>query len=160
MHLLVDGWNVIHSHPKLKKIFQELSQEAAVNALSDMICSIHDIDGVRLTIVLDGKGDKIEINRRSRLLTYSEIYTPSDMSADDFIEQYCSKHKEDCIVATRDNLLSLTASSFGATTIYPDFLFDWAKSCRAKISKKSSDIAEITKRDWFRAKNPFKNLKK
>lgn len=158
MHLLVDGWNVIHSNQRMMKLFKEVSQDIAVEALYNALSPIHDADNIRVTLVFDGKGDTIEIVRKTRLTTYSEVYTPSSMSADDFIEQYCSIHGQDCTVATRDNLLALTVSSYGAQTVSPDYLFEWAASCAKRITRKSAEISEKSKLKW-KESNPFRKLK-
>ncbi len=157
-HLLVDGWNAIHANPKLKKILNEHSQEAATKALSDIVATIHDCENCRATIVYDGRGDSIEIVRRSKMETFSEVYTPSEMTADDFIEQYCAKHTEGCTVATADNLLDLTAGFFGAHIISPIALFEWAKQCGQQIRNKSHQNKKENSVSW-KDTNPFRNLK-
>ncbi len=158
MHLLIDGYNAIHANPKLKNILQEHSQEAATKALSDIVASIHDSENCRTTIVFDGKGDKLEVVRRSNIQTFSEVYTPSDMTADDFIEQYCAKHQKDCTVATADRLLDLTAGFFGATIISPIALFEWAKQCSQKIQNKARENKKENSISW-KDTNPFLAIK-
>jgi len=158
-HILVDGWNVIHANRSLKKILTGDSQESAIAALSNLLAPIHDDLGYRLTIVFDGKGDEIAIERRSKLLTYSEIYTPSELSADDFIEQFCVKNKKSEItVASNDNLLALTATTFGANAISADDLFKMSKDSSKNISRKSKLVKESASKTWKKT-NPFSGIK-
>ena len=82
-HIVVDGWNVIHSHPKLKKLLTSGNQDAARAELSSLLAPIHDFGGSRITIVYDGTGEDISIVRRSQILTFSEVFTPSNMTADE-----------------------------------------------------------------------------
>ncbi|MFI3291563.1 MAG: NYN domain-containing protein [Opitutales bacterium] len=158
MHLLIDGYNAIHANPKLKNILEEHSQEAATKALSDIVASIHDSENCRTTIVFDGKGDKLEVLRRSNIQTFSEVYTPSDMTADDFIEQYCAQHTKDCTVATADRLLDITAGFFGANIISPIALFEWAKQCSQKIQNKNRENNKNNSISW-KDTNPFLAIK-
>ena len=73
-HIVVDGWNVIHSHPKLKKLLTSGNQDAARAELSSLLAPIHDFGGSRITIVYDGTGEDISIVRRSQILTFSEVF--------------------------------------------------------------------------------------
>ena len=104
-HIVVDGWNVIHSHPKLKKLLTSGNQDAARAELSSLLAPIHDFGGSRITIVYDGTGEDISIVRRSQILTFSEVFTPSNMTADELIEQLCStsKNPDRILVVSRDN---------------------------------------------------------
>ena len=121
-HILVDGWNAIHAHPRLARELAENRAEEAQAELSAMLAALHDYDGARITIVYDGAGADISVVRRGAATTFSEVYTPSVMTADEFIEQFCaeSKRPQDLLVITRDNLLRLTASSFGAMSLTPE----------------------------------------
>jgi len=167
-HILVDGWNVIHANKSLKKILANDSQESAIATLSNMLAPIHDDLAYRLTIVFDGKGEEIAIERRSKLLTYSEIYTPSEMSADEFIEQFCAKNnqakenkkkkKTEIIVASDDNLLSLTATTFGASSISAEDLFSMAQDSSKNITRKSHEVKASALKNWKKT-NPFNDLK-
>ena len=158
-HILVDGWNAIHSHPKLARMLAENQPEGAQSALYDMLSAIHDYDGKRITIVYDGNGVDISIVRRSKILTFSEVYTPSSMTADELIEQLCatSKHPQELLVITRDNLLGLTASSFGVSAISPEKFFEWGTQSRKSMLQTAKTNNEKGAREWKKA-NPFAML--
>jgi predicted RNA-binding protein with PIN domain len=155
-HILVDGWNAIHSHPKLARLLVENKAELAQTELSEMLASVHDYDGVRITIVYDGNGADISIVRKSKILTFSEVYTPSSMTADELIEQLCatSKAPQSLLVITRDNLLRLTASSFGVSAISPEKFFEWSNESHKSILQTAQSNNEKGSREWKKS-NPF-----
>ena len=146
-HILVDGWNAIHAHPKLAHMLRDGMPDEAQTELASLFEPLHDFDGARITIVYDGVGDDISIVRRGTALTFSEVYTPSAMTADEFIEQFCatSKRPSELLVITRDNLLRLTASSFGAMSVPPESFFGRAERSRRAIGewKKSGAFARL-----------------
>lgn len=158
-HILVDGWNAIHAHPRLARELAENRAEEAQAELSAMLAALHDYDGARITIVYDGAGADISVVRRGAATTFSEVYTPSVMTADEFIEQFCaeSKRPQDLLVITRDNLLRLTASSFGAMSLTPESFFERAEiSERAVVRAAKSNNASASL-EW-RKTNPFSKL--
>jgi len=158
-HIVIDGWNVIHSNPRLKKLLTQLSQEAARAELAHMLAPIHDYGGARVTIVYDGSGDEISIVRPNEILTFSEVYTPSFLTADELIEQLCStsKNPDRILVVTRDNLLRLTASSFGALSISPDKIFEWSTHAQSGLTNAAQANNRKAQRSWQQA-NPFSDL--
>lgn len=92
-HILVDGWNVIHAEPTLKKLLLA-DARAAQRKLAEMLEPIHDVYATRITIVYDGRGEDVSIERpNDAVITFSEVYTPSNMTADEFIERYCALAK-------------------------------------------------------------------
>ena len=124
--------------------------EVALSELSEFFVPLHDFDGARITIVYDGVGDDISIVRRGTALTFSEVYTPSAMTADEFIEQFCatSKRPSELLVITRDNLLRLTASSFGAVSVPPESFFDRAERSRRAIGNAARANNAAAEAEW------------
>ena len=151
-HLLVDGWNVIHSDSHMKAVLTRQGQEGAKKLLSERLAPIHDSLGVRLTIVYDGKGDDINVEKIGRTSTYNEVYTPSSMTADELIEQLCanSKNPESIIVASRDNMIRQTARGFQIETISCEQLLDWALGADKNLSRKRKDLNMQTDIQWQR----------
>lgn len=160
LHIIVDGWNAIHSSSQLKKLLDS-SPEAARAALLEKLAPVHDFGGSRLTIVYDGAGDEIQIERPNEILTLSEVFTPSFMTADELIEKLCasSKNASAITVVSRDNMLKLTASSFGALAISPEEIFDAASAKISEISAHAKNENRKSSRQWRRQKaSPFDAL--
>lgn len=158
-HIVVDGWNVIHSDARLERLLKSESGEAAAAELARVLAPLHDFGGVRLTTVYDGVGDDISIVRRGESLTFSEVYTPSFMTADELIEQLCatSKNASAITVVSRDNLLCLTSSSFGATAITPDKLLEESAASSAGMRGALSKSNAASRRKWA-GESPFGRL--
>lgn len=149
-HLIVDGWNIIHSEAEFKRALLKDGQEGAKKLLSTRLAPIHDSLGYRLTIVYDGKGDDINVEKIGRSINFSEVYTPASMSADELIEQLCvnSKTPNSLLVASRDNLIRLTALGLQIESISSKSLLEWASSAAKNLSKKSEEISNNTKIEW------------
>jgi len=158
-HIIVDGWNAIHAHARLAKLLAQQSAEAAQAELMRILSPVHDFDGARLTFVYDGRGDEISIVRKGKILTLSEVYTPSFMTADELIEQLCatSKKPSEILVVTRDNLLRLTATSFGAFAAVPEKFFDRAEVSAANVKNFTSAKVRENAAEWKKS-NPFAKL--
>lgn len=159
-HIIVDGWNAIHASRELKRLLDS-SPEAARAALLEKLAPLHDFGGARLTIVYDGVGDEIQIERPNDIPTFSEVFTPSSMTADELIERLCasSKKPRSITAVSRDNMLKLTASSFGALAISPEELFEASISSASGIATHAKNISFKTERKWREEKNsPFKTL--
>lgn len=152
-HLLVDGWNVIHWDPHMKSVLTRMGQEGAKRLLSERLAPIHDSLGMRLTIVYDGRGDDINVEKIGRSMTFSEVYTPSSMSADELIEQFCanSKDPDSIIVATRDNMIRLSARGFHVEAISCSQLLDWADGAGRELSRKGRELKLQTDIQWQRS---------
>ena len=150
---------MIHSDTALKSLLENESQEAARSALLQKLAPLHDFGGVRVTVVYDGIGDDISIVRRDKILTLSEVFTPSDMTADELIEQLCSTSKNPghLLVVSRDNLLRLTASSFGAMSITPEKALEWGGQSAKSISSAAASNNRKSAVEW-RRQSPFSAL--
>lgn len=158
-HLLVDGWNAIHSHSQLRGVLESGGWQAARAELCCKLAPIHDFFGARLTIVYDGRGDDISIERPSECPTFSEVFTPSDMTADELIESLCavSKNPGEIAVSTRDGMLSLTARSFGAFAFSPDELFALSASASVGLEAAAGISRRKNAEEWKKS-NPFRGL--
>ena len=150
-HLLIDGFNVIHAWPELRKALEQGS-DVAQQRLADCVRVVHDFDGVRMTIVFDGRGDDIDIERPIGDLTFSHVYAPAGSSADALIEQYVfGANKPDKItVVTRDNMISETVRTLGARVITPDDLQDRVKRCEQMQANSLERHRKETEREWRR----------
>lgn len=159
-HLLVDGWNIIRSEAAMSKAFSELGQDSAKKMLAARLSPIHDIFGYRLTIVYDGKGDEISIEKIGQSDTFCEVYTPSSLTADELIEQYCanSKNPKSITVASRDNLIRLTAMGFKVESITASQLLGWADDAASHARKKYDAVRKNASDEWKKASSPFADI--
>ena len=140
-HLIIDGYNVVHSLPELQVWILRGDLEIARNRLFDLVKPIHDQFDYRVTLVFDSSMDCHQVCRPTKELTFSIIYAPSDLSADGLIEQLVqsSKQPERITAVTRDHMIQETLTSIGAFTITPEELLDWVKNAnmvqKSKINR-------------------------
>ncbi len=149
-HILVDGWNVIHAEPKLKKLLV-IDAVSAQKALAEMLEPVHDMYSTRITIVYDGNGADVSIVRpNATVSTFSEVYTPSSMTADEFIERYCAlaRDKSRIVVISNDNMIWETVSSFGAVCMRIGEVVSYGKAAAGDIKRISQNINFQTDRQW------------
>lgn len=149
-HIIIDGWNAVRSNPAMEKIFLERGLDAAREELWRLVGPLHDYGGARVTIVYDGRGEDVSILRRNGINSLSEVFTPSCMTADELIEQLCasSSNPSGITVVSRDNLLRLTATTFGATALAPDKLFDGARGCSRAMAESLRISNAAADRKW------------
>jgi len=124
-HILVDGWNVIHAEPKLKSLLAK-DASAAQKALAEILEPIHDMYSTRITIVYDGNGSDVSVVRPNNAVsTFAEVYTPTSMTADEFIQRYCAiaPNKSRVIVISNDNMIWETVSVLGVVCMRIDEIF-------------------------------------
>lgn len=175
-HLLVDAFNVIHAWPDLRAVLQAHGPEAARAQLADRLRPIHDVEGWRVTIVLDGSGEEIRVERPGKELTFSYVYGPRGQSADAIIEQLVvnanlppeedrrprrkNKTATEIVVATRDNMLSEAAAAAGARLMTPEFLRDWAESAATRQTRDVLARARQSSARWQGQTSPWDKLSK
>ena len=120
-YLVVDGHSVIFAWPELRKLHarrSSLAREALIKQLRDY----QDWTGVRVVVVFDGKGKKVEAT--SDAADVQIFYSRSGQSADAIIERLASKYAKryELVVATSDSMEAETVHASGAEWISPDGL--------------------------------------
>jgi hypothetical protein len=100
-YLIVDGHSVIFAWPELRKLHarrSSLARESLIKQLRDY----QDWTGVRVVVVFDGKGRKIDASSDPGEVQI--FYSRSGQSADAIIERLASKYatEYDLVVATSD----------------------------------------------------------
>src|SRR4029434_7684028 len=120
-YLIVDGHSVIFAWPELRKLHarrSSLARETLVKQLRDY----QDWTGVRVVVVFDGKGGKVEDN--SELPHAAVFYSHSGQPADAVIERLASKYAKryELTVATSDSMEAETVRACGAESISPEAL--------------------------------------
>jgi predicted RNA-binding protein with PIN domain len=175
-HLLVDALNVIHAWPELRAVLATHGADAARTQLATILRPIHDIEGWRVTIVLDGAGDEIRVERPGKELTFSYVYGPKGLTADGIIEQLVgnatlspdedrrSRKKKDrdaeIVVATRDNMLSEATAANGARLMTPNLLREWAKDAAARQGREVLARSRKAASQWQAGASPWDKLTK
>jgi uncharacterized protein len=120
-YLIVDGHSIIFAWPELRKLHarrSSLAREALIKQLRDY----QDWTGVRVVVVFDGKGKKVEENSGPHDVQI--FYSRTGQSADAIVERLACKYAKDykLIVATSDSMEAETAQACGAEWISPEGL--------------------------------------
>ena len=115
-YLLVDGHSVIFAWPELRKLHARRSSLAR-EALTKQLRDYQDWTGVRVVVVFDGKGRKIEATAEQAEVQV--FYSRSGQSADAIIERLASKYAKrfELMVATSDLMEAETVQACGAEWI-------------------------------------------
>jgi len=132
-HLLVDGYNMIHRIGSLSRIFAE-GPEAACEALIRMARAIHDEEGIRVTVVFDGREKRLQVVEPCGRPTFAVVYAPRQLTADGVIEQLLARAKnpDGVTVASRDNMIREAAAARGAFFIDGDAFEEWVGRCEGR----------------------------
>nr|WP_281398108.1 NYN domain-containing protein [Ruficoccus amylovorans] len=127
---MVDGYNLMHAWPETRRLLRR-DIDGARERFLDTVRIIHDIGGVRTTVVFDGRGLKPEVEYPGGATTFAVVFSPAGLSADGVIEQLVAKAKDPttCSVATRDNLIAESIRASGAVVLTPQDLMDWVDRC-------------------------------
>lgn len=125
-HLLIDGSNILHAWQELRLLLRR-ERDVAREKLARMVRVIHDAEQVRLTLVFDGRGSELVVEHPGDIKTFSLVFTPAGMTADDAIEQLVGKSADPamCIVATDDRAERQTIEATGAAGISAEELRAW-----------------------------------
>jgi predicted RNA-binding protein with PIN domain len=120
-YLIVDGHSVIFGWPELRRLQARrgsLAREALIKRLRDY----QDWTGVRVVVVFDGKGRKIEAT--SAPADIQVFYSRTGQTADAIIERLASKYARrfELMVATSDSMEGETVEACGAEWISPEAL--------------------------------------
>jgi len=128
-YLIVDGHSVIFAWPELRKLHARRSSLAR-EALIKQLRNYQDWTGVRVVVVFDGKGAKVEA--MSDPGDVQIFYSRTEESADAIIERLASKYakRHELIVATSDSMEAETVQACGAESISPEALRGLLASAR------------------------------
>ena len=120
-YLIVDGHSIIFAWPELRKLHARRSSLAR-EALLKQLRNYQDWTGVRVVIVFDGKGKKIDASSEPGGVQI--FYSRTGQSADAIIERLASKYAKrfELMVATSDMMEAQTVQACGAEWISPEGL--------------------------------------
>jgi predicted RNA-binding protein with PIN domain len=122
-YLIVDGHSVVFAWPELRKLHarrSSLARESLVKQLRDY----QDWTGVRVVVVFDGRGKKVEATADPGDVQI--FYSRRGQSADAIIERLASKYAKEfeLMVATSDSMEAETVLACGAEWISSEALRD------------------------------------
>jgi len=148
-YLLIDAYNVICATDTLRERLQE-NIDAARDALAETVVSIHDAEGVRVGLILDGKNDLIEVQHPFGKKTFEYLYAPAALTADGVIERILRRIKtsSDVTVVSNDNLVREATRSSGAIALRPEELFEWARACEARLVQDAARRRKENAKEW------------
>ena len=114
-HIIVDGYNVINSWQRLKRL-RNKSLEFKRLSLISTLQNFSDYTGKEVSIVFDGNGVK-ELSKKDGSL--SIIFSKKGETADTVVERlvYRRKNKKKILVATNDRIEQNMIFGMGATFI-------------------------------------------
>jgi len=120
-YLIVDGHSVIFAWSELRKL-QARRASLARDALIKRLRDYQDWTGVRVVVVFDGKGRKIETT--SDAADVQVFYSRTGQTADAIIERLASKYAKrfELMVATSDSMEGETVQACSAEWISPEAL--------------------------------------
>jgi hypothetical protein len=115
-YLIVDGHSIIFAWPELRKL-QGRRSALARETLLKQLRHYQDWTAVRVVIVFDGKGKKIDAS--SEPGDVQIFYSREGQSADAIIERLASKYAKrfELMVATSDTIEAQTVQACGAEWI-------------------------------------------
>lgn len=95
--VVVDGYNVIHAWPSLKKLMNEASLEAARDKLVDRLSILGMVAGADVTVVFDAHHSTARTNSEELVEGVHVLFTRKGHSADHAIERiaYAALNKSD-----------------------------------------------------------------
>jgi predicted RNA-binding protein with PIN domain len=148
-HLLVDVANVLHAWPELRALLNH-DRNAARSQLFKRIEAVHDVEQVRVTLVVDGRGRELVIEHPSGQSTLTMVYTPSSLTADDVIEQMVGRSADPttCEVATGDQAERNTIEATGAIWVPVEELRRRIERAEQRLSAKVAGLKRVNAREW------------
>ena len=118
--LIVDGYNVIHAWPSLKRLLSEASLEASRDRLIERLSVLGMITGDAVTVVFDAHHSAAMANSKQTVDGVGVIFTRKGHSADHAIERiaYEARNTGDALtVATSDRFQRDLVRGMGGAVI-------------------------------------------
>jgi predicted RNA-binding protein with PIN domain len=118
--LIVDGYNVVHAWPSLKRLLSEASLEAARDSLVERLSVLGMVTGADVTVVFDAHHSTAVSNSRETVDGVHVVFTRKGHSADHAIERiaYQATNAGDVItVATSDRFQRDLVRGMGGAVI-------------------------------------------
>ena len=120
MQLIVDGYNVVHAWPSLKRLLSVASLEDARDKLVERLAVLATVSGEEVTVVFDAHHSKAMSNSESVVDGVRVVFTRRGHSADHSIERIAyraSEQGEVITVATSDRFQRDLVRGMGGAVI-------------------------------------------
>ncbi|MDF2672350.1 MAG: small GTP-binding protein [Clostridiales bacterium] len=146
-YLLVDGYNIIHAWPELKKLTDDDMESARIKLL-DILCNYQGIRKCEIIVVFDAylvQGHREEITDYHNI---HMVFTKEAQTADQYIEKFAhdNSKKYNIAVATSDGLQQIIVRGAGC-------LLMSARELKAEVEM----INDRTKREHLEMQEPSRN---
>lgn len=118
--LIVDGYNVVHAWPSLKRLISEASLEDARDKLIERLSVLGIVTGADVTVVFDAHHSRAMSNSEHTVEGVHVIFTRKGHSADHAIERFAyeaSQVHDVITVATSDRFQSDLVRGMGGAVI-------------------------------------------
>jgi len=118
--VIVDGYNIIHAWPQLKRLLGGASLEAARDRLIDRLSVFAMVAGADVTVVFDAHHSAVRTNSEEMIEGVRVVFTRKGHSADHVIERiaYDASQSGDMItVATSDRFQRDLVRGMGGAVI-------------------------------------------
>jgi hypothetical protein len=159
--LLVDGYNIIGAWASLQRVRDREGLEPARRQLAEALLNYSAFQGFDTQIVFDAQYQGSPGNREVITPNLSLIYTDYLQTADSFIEQVCSRFRNDLrkfeqrlIVATSDRAQQLTVKGYGAEWMSALQLQSEVEASVHRIRGKQNQKSRTSKRFLINSLDP------
>ncbi|NPB09579.1 MAG: NYN domain-containing protein [Thermodesulfobacteria bacterium] len=121
IHILIDGYNLLHQMPETAFLMKEDPEEAR-KALLDRLRTYQKLRRHRITVVFDAWGQD-EPRRKVNMKGIQVVFTAPGETADDYLKRMAVKEKERAVVVSSDREIRSYVETYGAVSITSrDFL--------------------------------------
>ena len=137
--MIVDGYNVIHAWPQLKRLLGDASLEAARDKLVDRLAVFGMVVGAEVTVVFDAHHSTARSNSQQIVEGVHVLFTRKGHSADHAIERiaYEASQVGDVItVATSDRFQRDLVRGMGGAVISAEELERRVKDAEEELGRR------------------------
>lgn len=148
-HLLIDGANFLQGLPGWREKYRRSRPEARAE-LATLARQVHDSEAMRVTVVFDGRGAELRIERAPGEQSFAVIHTPDGLTADDVIERLVANSASpgDCLVVTADRAMGDTVTALGGGVMAPADFATWLERCGRRQTQRLCDRQQENDRKW------------
>lgn len=147
--MIIDAFNVIHSVGDLRRALYK-SLHSARDQLAERVASIHDVEGIHIILVFDGRNESLEVEHPFDKKTFEYVYSPSGLSADGVIERLLVSVPDYArtTVASNDAAVRESARANGAIAITAGDLYDWICACERRLMRDVEHNRKLNNSEW------------